>query len=65
MRSIWFRERGQDLWTMCNIKSPGLPQYARVVTFRLRGGLPRGVAVLGDRRLGLSGIGIPHRCPFR
>ena len=24
MRSIWLRERGQDLWTMCNIKSPGL-----------------------------------------
>ena len=24
MRSISFRERGQDLWTMCNFKSPGL-----------------------------------------
>ena len=33
-----------------------------ILTFRLRGGLPRGVAVLGDRRLGLSGIEIPHRC---
>ena len=41
-----------------------LPRYAGVVTFRLRGGLPRGVAVLGDRRLGLSGIEIPHRCPL-
>ena len=41
-----------------------LPRHAGVVTFRLRGGLPRGVAVLGNRRLGLSGIGIPHRCPF-
>ena len=24
MWSSWLRERGQDLWTMCNIKSPGL-----------------------------------------
>ena len=24
MRSIWLRERGQDLWTICNIRSPGL-----------------------------------------
>ena len=42
---------------------PGRPfRSMRVVTFRLRGGLPRGVAVLGARRLGLSGIEIPHRC---
>ena len=42
-----------------------LPRHAGVVTFRLRGGLPRGVAVLGNRRLGLSGIGMPHRYPFQ
>ena len=30
------------------------PRHAGVVTFRLRGGLPRGVAVLGDRRPVLS-----------
>ena len=61
-----FRVRGQDLWTMSNKKSPGLDGPSAVCgTFRLPGGLPRGVAVLGNRRLGLSGIGIPHRCPFR
>ena len=42
-----------------------LPRHAGVVTFRLCGGLPRGVAALGNRWLGLSGIEIPHRCPFR
>ena len=39
MRSIWFRERGQDLWTMCNIKSPGLrrPSSSRRPASRCRG----------------------------
>ena len=41
-----------------------LPQYAGVVTFRLRGGLPRGVGVLGDRRLGLSALGSRTGAPF-
>ena len=41
-----------------------LPRHAGVVTFRLRGGLPRGVAVLGNRRLGLSGrTGAPFGKP--
>ena len=64
MRSIWFRDRGQDLWTMCNFKSSGLRRPFRdmqgVVTFRLRGGLPRGVAVLCDRQPTLSCIA--HLC---
>ena len=52
---------------MCSFKSPEatFPRHAGVVTFRLRGGLPRGVAVLGNRRPTLSGIGIPNRCSFR
>ena len=131
MRSIWVRERGQDLWTMCNIKSPGLRRPFRGMrgrdvpssrrpasrcrgtwqppagaqrhwdpaqlplsvnqnwqqvetaaswkscsltglrrpfrgvrgswSFRLYGGLPRGVAVLCDRRPTLSCICTPAR----
>ena len=38
-----------------------LPRHAGVVTFRLRGGLPRGVAILGDRRPTLSCICTPAR----
>ena len=56
MRSIWLRERGpldhvqyKEPWPEAT-----LPRHAGVVTFRLRGGLPRGVAVLGNRRLGLN-----------
>ena len=36
-----------------------LPRHAGVVTFRLDGGLPRSVTVLGDRRPVLSGICTP------
>ena len=35
-----------------DLPEAALPRHAGVVTFRLRGGLPRGVAVLGNRRLG-------------
>ena len=38
MRSIWLRERGQDLWTMCNIKSPGLPQWLGLSGIGICGG---------------------------
>ena len=38
-----------------------LPRHAGVVSFRLRGGLPRGVAVLCDRRPMLSCICTPAR----
>ena len=65
MRSIWFRERVQDLWTMCNIKRPwpGGPfrSMRESWSFRLRGGLPRGVALLCDRRPTLSCICTPAR----
>ena len=56
----WDHVQYQEPWP-----DAALVWHVGVVTFRLRGGLPRGVAVLGNHRLGLSGIGIPHRCPFR
>ena len=55
MRSIWLRERGQDLWTMCNKKSPGLDGLSAVCGSLA---VSRYLATAG---LGLSGICTPAR----